>query len=178
MKSFSWHTAMEWTRRPTTSACTDWKLGTMNGVAPAYKPTSVLTNHPALVEVLQKRCNGTHRHAQLIGKNACTQAACYPPGLCTAVIKGAHVIRKRLEEIASVRDRLLEVHLCESEGDGTITRPPSPDSGLDVCPEDVLYEIEMEDMCERDPSTWDDLATQRCQEYSLFSHVTVDSTTG
>jgi len=57
------------------------------GVAPAYKPTSVLTNHPALVEVLQERCNGTHRHAQLIGKNACTQAACYPPGLCTAVVK-------------------------------------------------------------------------------------------
>ena len=50
------------------------------GVAPAYKPTSVLTNHPALVEVLQERCDGSHRHAQLIGKSACTQAACYPIG--------------------------------------------------------------------------------------------------
>ena len=55
------------------------------GSAPAYKPTSVLTNHPAFVEVLQERCNGGHRHAQLIGKSACTQAACYPPGLCAAV---------------------------------------------------------------------------------------------
>ena len=57
------------------------------GVAPAYKPTSVLSNHPALVEVLQTRCSGNHRHAQLIGKSACTQAACYPSGLCTAVMK-------------------------------------------------------------------------------------------
>ena len=58
------------------------------GSAPAYKPTSVLTNHPALVEVLQERCSGGHRHAQLIGKSACTQAARYPPGLCAAVVKG------------------------------------------------------------------------------------------
>ena len=36
------------------------------GSAPAYKPTSGLTNHPALVEVLQKRCSGGHRHAQFI----------------------------------------------------------------------------------------------------------------
>ena len=40
------------------------------GPAPAYKPTSVLTNHPALVEVFKKRCNGGHRHAQFIGKSA------------------------------------------------------------------------------------------------------------
>ena len=37
-----------------------------SGVAPAYKPNSVLTNHPALAEVLQQRCNGDHRHPQLI----------------------------------------------------------------------------------------------------------------
>ena len=121
------------------------------GVAPAYKPTSVLTNHPALVEVLQERCNGSHRHAQFIGKSACTQAACYPSGLCTAVMKGVQVIRKRLEEIASVRDRFHEAHLCESVGVGTVTGPSSTDCGLDVCPEDVLYGNEMEDMCERDP---------------------------
>ena len=33
-------------------------------------------------------------------------------------------------------------------------------------------------MCEQDPSTWEDLATQRWQEYSQFSIETVDSTTG
>ena len=38
------------------------------GSAPAYKPTSVLTNHSALSEVLQKKCAGGHRHVQLVGK--------------------------------------------------------------------------------------------------------------
>ena len=116
------------------------------GAAPAYKPTSVLTNHPALVEVLQERCDGSHRHAQLIGKSACTQAARYPSGLCTAVMKGVQVIRKRLEEIASVRDKVHEANLCESVGGGSFTDPLFTDGGLDVCPEDVLYEDEMEDM--------------------------------
>ena len=40
------------------------------GSAPAYKPTSVLTNHLALAGVLQKRCTGGHRHVQLVGKQA------------------------------------------------------------------------------------------------------------
>ena len=75
------------------------------GSAPAYKPTSVLTNHPALVEVLRKRCDGGHRHAQLIGKSACTQAAQYPPGLCSAMVKGIQIIRKSLDELASARGK-------------------------------------------------------------------------
>ena len=54
-----------------------------------------------------------------------------------------------------MRDKLHEAHLCESVEVGTSTGPSSPDYGLDVCPEDVLYDIEMEDMCERDPSTWE-----------------------
>jgi len=58
------------------------------GMAPAYKPTSVLTNHHALVEVLHQRCSGGHRHAQLVGKHACSHAAVYPAGLCNAVVKG------------------------------------------------------------------------------------------
>lgn len=58
------------------------------GVAPAYKPTSVLTNHPALAEVLQKRRSGDHRHAQLIGKGACSRAACYPMGSLQRIGEG------------------------------------------------------------------------------------------
>ncbi len=49
-----------------------------SGSAPAYKPTSVLTNHPALVNVLQDKCRGGHRHVQLVGKQACQRAAAYP----------------------------------------------------------------------------------------------------
>ena len=41
------------------------------GLAPAYKPTSVLTNHPALEDALQGKCTGGHRHVQLVGKHAC-----------------------------------------------------------------------------------------------------------
>ena len=60
----------------------------------------------------------------------------------------------------------------------SVTSSGSHGDGLDTDPEDVLYELELEDMCEQDPSTWEDLATQRWQEYSQFSSKTVDSTTG
>ena len=40
---------------------------------------------------------------------------------------------------------------------------------LGVCPlttdsEDFLYEVELEDMCEQGPSTWEDLANQKWEE--------------
>ena len=60
----------------------------------------------------------------------------------------------------------------------TITGGSSIGDAPEPCPEDVLYEVELEDMCEKDPSTWEDLASQRWHEYSLFSQETVDSTTG
>ena len=135
------------------------------GVAPAYKPTSVLTNHPALLEVLQERCNGKHRHAQLIGKSACTQAARYPPRLCAAVVKGIQVIKKQSEMIKEARGSAsTDVASAHWWGAG--------------CPEDVLYELELEDMGEQDTSTWEDLANQRWQEHSQLWSETVDSTTG
>ena len=37
---------------------------------------------------------------------------------------------------------------------------PTGDS-LDACAEDVLYELELEDMCEKGPSTGENLASQR-----------------
>ena len=38
--------------------------------------------------------------------------------------------------------------------------------------------MELEDMCEQDPSTWENLADQRWQEYSQSFGEFVDSTTG
>ena len=38
--------------------------------------------------------------------------------------------------------------------------------------------MELGDMCEQDPSTWENLADQRWQEYSQSFGETVDSTTG
>ena len=47
------------------------------GLAPAYKPTTVLTNHEALPEVHENWCTGGHRHVHLIGKHAWPKAATY-----------------------------------------------------------------------------------------------------
>ena len=140
------------------------------GTAPAYKPTSVLTNHPALAEVLQQRCRGGHRHVQLVGKHACTRAAVYPRGLCTAVLKGVHAIKKELEESVLELKKIESLEECDFQSR----------------PEDVLFEVELEDMCEQDPSTWESLAAQRWQEFSHYTVArgpaapgeTLDSTTG
>ena len=109
-----------------------------HGVAPAYKPTSVLTNHPALFEVLGIRCDGRHRHAQLIGKSACSQAARHPPGLCAAVVKGIQVIKKKMEMIKEAQIRCLE--------STSSTRVPSGHRCDAGSPEDVLYELDLEEI--------------------------------
>jgi hypothetical protein len=64
------------------------------GSAPAYKPTRVLTSHPALAEALTRRCDGSHRHAQLVGKSACSRAAQYPHEMCNAILKAIDVIKE------------------------------------------------------------------------------------
>jgi hypothetical protein len=86
-------------------------------------------------------------------------------------VKGIQVIKKRREMIREARERVprdpASVHGVGSHGDS-----------LYSCEEDALYELELEDMCERGPSTWEDLATQKWQEYSQFSDEMFDSTTG
>ena len=44
-------------------------------------------------------------------------------------------------------------------------------------PEDVLFEVELEDMCEEEPSTWEDLAAKEWKEYTSLPGETRDSTT-
>ncbi len=68
------------------------------GLAPAYKPTSVLTNHPAFENVLQGKCTGGHRHVPLVGKHACSKAAVYPRELCAAIVKGTQVVKGKVQE--------------------------------------------------------------------------------
>ena len=72
------------------------------GSAPAYKPTSVLTNHEALEELLGRRCTGGHRHVQLVGKHACAKAAQYTKGLCDAVVKGIQIIKKDHADVSEM----------------------------------------------------------------------------
>ena len=45
-------------------------------------------------------------------------------------------------------------------------------------PEDFLFEVELEDMCEEDPSTWQELAKQRWEESTWPAEETRDSTSG
>ena len=132
------------------------------GTAPAYKPTSVLSNHPALAEVLQERCSGGHRHVQLVGTHACSHAAIYPRGVCNAVLNGVDIIKKELEE------RVLELTKMESFNE----------CDFPVHSEDCLFELEMEDMCEQDPSTWESIANQRWQEHTHASGARVPAAPG
>ena len=45
-------------------------------------------------------------------------------------------------------------------------------------PEDVLFEVELEDMFEEDPTSWEDLAENEWKEYTSSQGETRDSTTG
>ena len=87
-------------------------------------------------------------------KSACTQAACYPPRLCAAVVKGIQVIKKK-------REMIKEASQKTREGPASVHGAGPNGCSLYPCTEAVLYELELEDMCEKDPSTWEDLATQR-----------------
>ena len=44
--------------------------------------------------------------------------------------------------------------------------------------DDFLFEIELEDMCEEDPSTWEELAHERWTEATWPAEETRDSTSG
>ena len=116
------------------------------GLAPAYKPTSVLTSHPASENVLQGKCTGGHRHVQLVGKHACSKAAVYPRGLCDAIVKGTQIVKEKMRETLDAQRMMVDLGL----------NPATTD--------DFLFEIELEDMCEEDPSTWEELANQRWSE--------------
>ena len=95
------------------------------GTAPAYKPTSVLTNHPALAGVLQEKCAGGHRHVQLIGKQASSRAAAHPRGLCDAIVKGIQIVTSKNDEVLAVQKKMVELGV----------RPSTAYS------EDVLFEV-------------------------------------
>lgn len=132
------------------------------GPAPAYKPTSVLTNHPAFAGVLQDKCAGGHGHVQLVGNQACSRAAAYPRGLCDAVVRGIQIVKGRNEDILAAQKKTVEL------GVRLFTAHP----------EDILYEIEFGDMCEQDPSTWKDLSNQKWEESVWSPGSTRDSATG
>ena len=50
-------------------------------------PTQFMTNSPLLAKRLDLKCQGDHRHAQLIGSRT-KKAQAYPDELCRAILKG------------------------------------------------------------------------------------------
>ncbi len=123
---------------PFTTCMSGLEARDQQGSAPAYKPTSVLTNHPALAGVLQEKCAGGHRHVQLVGKQACSRAAAYPRVWCDAVAKGINIAKHRCEEVMDTQKKVVELGWC----------------AIPTLCEDSIYEVELEDMCEQGPSTW------------------------
>ena len=132
------------------------------GLAPAYKPTSVLTNHSALESVLQTKCGGGHRHVQLVGKQACSRAAVYPRELCAAIVMGAQIVKVKKQETLEAQNKMVNLEM----------NPVTMDA------DDYLFEVELEDMCEEDPSTWEELANERWSESTWPADETRYSTSG
>jgi len=58
------------------------------GTAPARKRTRFVTNSWGISEELNKKCDGAHVHAHLIGEKRAEKAARYPKGLCEAICRG------------------------------------------------------------------------------------------
>ena len=107
------------------------------GLAPAYKPTRVLTNHPAITEALSRRCDGNHRHAHLVGKSACSRAAHHLHVMCKVVLRAVDVIKKSRAELDSYVATIRGV-------EGELAEPRYSISLFSAMKEDD----ELEDMCQ------------------------------
>ncbi len=66
------------------------------GTALIKKPTTFMTNAPALARRLAQRCIGGHRHITLIGGRA-KRAEIYPEQLCREILLG--LLEQRRETV-------------------------------------------------------------------------------
>ena len=57
------------------------------GMSPEQKKTRFMINGACIAEELKRKCDGSHKHQQLVGGRA-AKAAIYPEGLCRAICKG------------------------------------------------------------------------------------------
>ena len=75
---------------------------------------------------------------------------------------GIQVVTRKNEEILEVQKKMIEL------GGRSLT----------TSSEDVLFEAELEDMCEQDPSAWEQVANDQCASAWGSPGETRDSTTG
>ena len=62
---------------------------------PAKKLTRFLSSAGYLLRELGHRCQGDHKHVQLLGGRRAADAAVYPRGLCKAILRGISAQRQR-----------------------------------------------------------------------------------
>ena len=111
--------ASSWTHKTVTDFCMrhpDAELATMHMCAYdmkvmskdgqelgyAMKPTSWLTNAPAIAEQLRQTCPGGHHHEVLLDGKA-RQCQVYPKAVCEAIVRGLKVQLERTSaELASL----------------------------------------------------------------------------
>ena len=79
------------------------------GFAPAKKPTRFLSNAPCILEELNRRCDGSHRHQPLMGGRA-RLAQEYTYELCRSMCAG---LRKQKEYDRTGRIRSGEMQACQ-----------------------------------------------------------------
>ena len=143
------------------------------GSAPAYKPTRILTSQPTLVEALTRRCDGSHRHAQLVGKSACARAAQYPHGLCKSILDATAIVRKHRDE---QRAYVLEVEGIQEGGCGV---PLAARQAYVTEARESLRSAELEDMCQEDEDwKWQEEEPYDWNAAENTTGVVCDTTTG
>ena len=80
-------------------------------VRPVEKPTTFMTNSPAMERFLNKRCTLAHQHTQLFGKWRTEGAQVYPRGLVDAIVSG---IKLQKEWDAAGRFQIGFIHSAEA----------------------------------------------------------------
>jgi len=74
------------------------------------KPTRIITNSQAIADKLQRRCDRSHRHVQLVSGRAAA-AAIYPKELLDAILDGYEI--ERASKVFNVEDAMKKVHIDE-----------------------------------------------------------------
>jgi len=92
----------------------------------ANKPTTFLSNSTKMLSQLGRRCDGSHEHRKLRGKDL-SEAAFYPDGLVLSSIKGMNL--KHSDEMvkrATRADAEPAESLCSARINGYGTVTPTP----------------------------------------------------
>ena len=111
------------------------------------KPTKFLTNAREIAKALDKQCTGCHRHLNTMGTTKLLSAcAIYPPGLCSAIVRG---LERQLEQDQR-RDEVLSTEL------GSELPELARDDSEDLQEADILQLIAPELMEDEDLVAYDD----------------------